>query len=173
MARQNVSVDKNSREYHEQQIAGARSTLLFVLVLTLVNVGMILANSSMFFLFSVFVPYIVVMFGRNMDAGMFGSYTTAALVIAVVIIVIFALCWLLSKKKHGLLTLAAVLFGLDTVALLFFTFVLAADPAGQIVDILLHIYVLVYLIRGSVHAGKLKKQTEETLEDPASTGVEF
>lgn len=173
MARQYAAVDKNSRAYKEQQINGARSSLLLVLALTLVNVGLLMANSNTFFLFSVFVPYELVYFGRTMDAGLIGSNTVVSLVVAAVILVVFLLCWLFAKKKPGWLTVAAVLFALDTAALLYFTFTLAADPAGQILDIVLHAYVLFQLIQGCVNAAKLKKEPEESLDDQIASSPEI
>ncbi len=160
MAKQ--TVDKTSPAYQLQQIASARSSMLLALILTAVNVALILVNSTTFFLFSIFVPYVSVVFGRSYDAGLFGSNTITALVIAVVIVGLFLACWLLSKKNHRFLTVAAVLFALDTAALLYFMFALSSDPAGQTMDVVLHALVLVQLIQGVVAANKLKKLSEET-----------
>ncbi len=171
MARQ--IVDKTTPEYQLQQIAGARSTLLLALVLTLVNIVMILVNSNTMFLFSIFVPYVGVVFGRTYDAGLFGTNTITALVIAAVIVGVFFVCWLLSKKNHRLLTLAAILFALDTAALLFFMFTISNDPAGQIMDIVLHAVVLVQLIQGVIASGKLKKLAQENDEAAPSCSPEF
>lgn len=175
MARQYAAVDKNSRAYKEQQINGARSSLLLTLGLTLVNVILLMFNSNTFFLFSVFVPYELIYFGRTMDAGLIGSNTVVSLIIAAAILVVFVLCWLFGKKKPGWLTVAAVLFALDTAALLWFTFTLAADPAGQIMNIAIHAYVLIQLIQGCVSGAKLKNEPEDPMEDPiaASPEIEF
>ena len=173
MARQYNVVDKNSRAYKEQQINGARSSLLLTLALTLVNVVLLMVNSNTFFLFSVFVPYELIHFGRMMDAGLVGSNTIVSLIVAAVILVVFLLSWLLSKKKPGWLTVAVVLFALDTAALLYFTFTMSADPGGNILDIGLHAYVLFQLIQGCVNAAKLKKEPEDSLDDQIASSPEI
>ena len=173
MARQYAAVDKNSRAYKQQQVASARSSLMLVLILTLVNVGMILANSDMFFLLSAFVPYVLVIYGRSMDAGVFGSNTAVSLVIAGVIVAVLLLCWLLSKKKPLFMTISAVLLVLDTVALVYFAFVMMDNPTSQIVNIGLHIFVVYSLIQGSIQSSKLKKETEDDFDNQVASSPEI
>ena len=173
MARQYAAVDKNSRAYKQQQVASARSSLMLVLILTLVNVGMILANSDMFFLLSAFVPYVLVIYGRSMDAGVFGSNTAVSLVIAGVIVAVLLLCWLLSKKKPLFMTISAVLLVLDTVALVYFAFVMMDNPTSQIVNIGLHIFVVYALIQGSIQSSKLKKETEDDFDNQVASSPEI
>ena len=73
----------------------------------------------------------------------------------------FLLCWLLSKKRHGWLGAAFILFALDTVALAVCTFTIVAEPASNIVDFFFHAWVLWALLQGFLASGKLKKLPPE------------
>ena len=80
--------------------------------------------------------------------------------------VVYLLCWLLSKKRAGWLTVALVLFIIDTVALVVITFALYESPVGKLVDFLLHIWVIVELIQAVRGSKKLQElpPTEEPRE---------
>lgn len=153
-------VDKNSPEYLAKQVAGGRYSLLLILIFTVVNLILLLVDANRYFLFSASVPYYFTAFGMGMDSVIsdgIGTYTITALVISVLILGVYLVCWLLSKKQVGWLTAALVLFSIDTVGLLFFSFIIMESPLSNLLDILLHawaIYELAYAIRC---AGKLKK----------------
>ena len=158
------AVDKNSVEYLSGKIAGGRHSLLLIVVFTVVNVLMVVLDSSTYFLFSASVPYYLTLYCKGIDNGFVdgpwpenGTFTVAALIISAVILLLFLLCWLLSKKRPGWLIPAVVMFVLDTLALAWCTFTIVNDPAGNIVDFLFHIWAIVELIRAIVCHGKLKK----------------
>ena len=161
---------QTSRENLMRQAASGRSSLLLVLIFSVVNIIMVLLDTDTYFLFSASVPYYLTMLGKGMDNGFVngswdvnGTYTITALVISAVILAVFLLCWIFSKKRSGWLTAAAVLFVLDTLALAVFTFSLYDSPVGNIMDFIFHIWVIASLIHGAVASKKLKKlPAEET-----------
>ena len=152
MARNNTPVDKNSREYLLRQVANGRYSLLLIVILTVVNLIMTILDTNTYFLFSASVPYYLVFVGMGIENGFVngawnvkGTLTYTGLVIALVIVAVYLLCWLLSKKRAGWLTAALVLFIIDTVALVVITFALYDSPMGKLVDFLLHIWAIVEL----------------------------
>ena len=124
MAKNYTPVDKNSREYLLRQVANGRYSLLLIVILTVVNLIMTILDTNTYFLFSASVPYYLVFVGMGIENGFVdgawnvkGTLTYTGLVIALVIVAVYLLCWLLSKERAGWLTAALVLFIVDTVAL--------------------------------------------------------
>ena len=132
------SVDKNSPEYWAKMIAGGRASLLLIVVLTVVNIVLLLIEADRYFVFSASIPYYLTAICMGMDSAVYGgidAYTTGALIVSVIVVGIYLLCWALGKKKPGWLTAALVLFSLDTVGLLVITFTLLEDPILNLMDI--------------------------------------
>ena len=180
MARSNTPVDKNSREYLLRQVANGRYSLLLIVILTVVNLVMTILDTNTYFLFSASVPYYLVFMGMGIENGFVdgawdikGSLTYTGLVIAVVIVAVYLLCWLLSKKRAGWLTVALVMFIIDTVALVVIAFALYDSPVTKLVDLLLHVWAVVELVQAVRGNRKLKElpPTEEPRE--AYTGPEL
>ena len=180
MARNNTPVDKNSREYLLRQVANGRYSLLLIVILTVVNLVLTLLDTGRYFLFSASVPYELVSLGMAFDNGFTdgawnvrGTLTYTGLVIALVIVAVYLLCWLLSKKRAGWLTAALVLFIIDTVALVIIAFTLYDSPASQLVDLLLHVWAIVELVQGV--RGNKKLQELPPTEEPRNvyTGPEL
>lgn len=134
----------------------ARHNLLAMIVLTLINLVLLALDTGTMFLFSASVPYILVAFGIYsgfpLILAVFG-------VIAAIAMVLYFLCWLLSKKRPGWMVLALVLFILDTVLMVAFYF--PFQGFSDIFDLLIHVWVLYYLILGTKYGFKLKKWPEE------------
>ena len=180
MAKNNTPVDKNSREYLLRQVANGRYSLLLIVILTAVNLIMTILDTNTYFLFSASVPYYLVFVGMGIENGFVdgawnvkGTLTYTGLVIALVIVAVYLLCWLLSKKRAGWLTAALVLFIIDTVALVVITFALYDSPMGKLVDFLLHIWAIVELIQAV--RGSKKLRALPPTEEPRNvcTGPEF
>ena len=153
-------------------VSGGRSSLLMILIFTAVNLLFIVLDVDRYFLFSASVPYYLTMIGKGIDNGFVdgaweinGTYAITGLVISAVILAIYLLCWLLSKKKTGWLTAALVLFLLDTLALVVFTFALYDDPMINLMDFLLHGWVIWELFRAVRSAAKRKKLPVENVHD--------
>lgn len=153
------------RKIYTQKFNSARSNLLLVLVLTLVNIGLLIAGSDTFMLFSASIPYYAVCL--PVVWGEFELFVVGC-VLAVVLMVLYFLCWLLSKKHPGWLVVALVLFILDTLALI--GFYLLAEEISGIMDVVIHVWVLYYLVNGIFAARKLKNlpmTLEETADEVA------
>lgn len=176
MAYQNVAVDKNSREYLEQQVKGGRSTLLVVVLFSVVNLVMLLLDTGTYFLVSASVPYYLTWFGRCMDNGTYdgsgpinGEFTMVGIIVSVVILGLFFLAWLFSKKRSGWLTVSLVLFVADTVALVLISFLLLESPAANLMDLLFHAFVVWQLFQAASCAKKLAALPAEEEETFLST----
>ncbi len=165
-------VDKNSPEYWAKMVAGGRYSLLLIVIFTVVNIVLLLLDANRYFLFSASIPYYFTAFGVGMDyaySGAIGSYTTVAVIISALLIGVYLLCWVLSKKRAGWLTAALVLFSLDTVGLLVFTFTMLDSPLSNIMDIALHAWAIYELVMAVICAKKLRQQEAA---DPRRTDPE-
>ncbi len=131
-----------------------------MLILTAVNIVLLFFDSSAMLLFSATIPYLVVLFGITLEE-------TAAIVfacsIAAVIIIVYLSAWIFSKKKYGFMVLALVMFLIDT-AFMMGIFLWSGDFSG-ILDVLIHAWVLYYLIIGVKNGRKLKKLPPETASE--------
>ena len=153
-----------SRENLLRKIGSARISMLLIMVFTVINMVMVAMNADSYFLFSISVPYYLSALGMLMDAGTMGTYTVTGLIIGAVILAVYLLCWILSRKKAGWLTAALVLMLLDTAALVLFTFALYEDPTANLMDFIFRAWILWKLFKGSSATRKLKKLPAD---DPA------
>lgn len=135
--------------------AAARSNLLLVVVFTAINVILRLVSADLYFLFSASTPLALLDIAALVEVS---AVTAAAAVLAFVIIGLYLLCWALSKKHPGWMTVALVLFAVDAVVL-----VVLYDIGAMIIDLLMHVWVLYYLISGVAASAKMKKMSPEEL----------
>ena len=156
--------DKNSPEYLAKKVQAGRNTIFMVLILSVINVIMMALDQGTYFLFSASVPYYLTVFGKGMDNGFVsgawpevGTYTITALVISAVILSLYLLCGLKSKKNTGWLAVAAGLFTLDTVLLVVISLLLLEEPMLNIMDMLFHVVVVAELFIAVRDAKKLKQ----------------
>ena len=152
------------RERLQKKYDSARSNLLLAIVLTIVNIVLFFANSGTMLLFSVSVPYYAVIFGYVFEIVEFGIGFAAA------ILVVYFLCWLLSKKRSGWLIAALVLFLVDTLAMA--GLYLLMEDASGIMDAVIHIWVLYYLFAG-VSAGRKLKRLPQVEAGEEAVAVEL
>lgn len=150
-------VEENKQEKLKRQYATARTNLLLMLVLTVVNIFLIFVEADYMLLFSATVPYFSVLVGVSDLTGML---LAPSIVIALVALTLYLLCWIFSKKHIGWMIAALVLFIIDTVVMAVLYF-LAEDFSG-IFDALIHIWVLFYLIMG-VNSGSLLSKMSEVI----------
>ena len=135
---------RSPREMAEQKYASARSNLLLMLILTVVNIVLYVCGSYTMFLFSATVPYLMVVCSTiffDMPALMI-----ICIGIAAVILIVYLLCWIFSKKSSGWMVFALVLFIVDTVVMIAL-YVWMQEVSG-ILDAIIHILVLYYLFIG-------------------------
>lgn len=172
MAFNNQKVDKNSREYLTQKRNTGRSTLLMILIFTVVNLIMLVTQTDYYFLFSASVPFYLTMFGMAFDEWVVGTFTSTALAISAVILALFLLCWLFSKKRRGWLMVALVLFVVDTLALAYFS-VSMEMLSDNIVDFVFHGWAIWELIAAWKADKKLEEMPPEMPEGYAGTTPEL
>lgn len=164
-------VDKNAPEYLTKQVAGGRYSLLLILIFTTINLVFLLLDADRYFLFSASIPYFMTAFGIDLDSVIGGTtYTYTALAISAVILIVYLVCWFMGKKHAGWLIAALVLFIVDTLGLVFFSFTLLENPWGSIMDYLFHGWAIVELIQAVRCAGKLKKLAPQNAGQPVYTG---
>jgi hypothetical protein len=148
--------DKNSKEYLQGQHKLALHTVLIMMIFTVVNVVILLTESTSYFVCSLSTPYYLCLFGQLFDAEAGGStYLTTALVIGGIILAAFLVCWLLAKKRPGALYAALVLFALDTVALIWLCVEFDAF-ADNIIDLVVHAFAIYQMFWGARCAAKAK-----------------
>lgn len=181
MAVQNTLTD---RQVLETKIKNARSNLLLVVVFTVVNILLLITDSSTYFLFSAYIPYILTDLGMLLcgmyPAEFYDEYfpisecldTSAIgffLGIALVMVALYLVSWIFSKKnKVGWLVFALVIFAVDTAGMLLFV----GFALDSIVDIVFHVWVIISLSLGINACSKLKKLPPDEEAVPEVSQVE-
>ncbi len=147
----------NTLEAHIKRYASARYDLLIMIVLTVVNIVMMFTGSESMMLFSASIPYYLVGSGywyNDKEMLIFG------LVVAAVCLIIYLICWIMSKKKYQWLIVATILFILDS-AYMAWIYIASGELESGIFDMVIHALVLYYLIAGIITGKKLKSLKEE------------
>ena len=174
-----------------QQYTAARSNLLLVVIFTLVNVILVLANSNKYFLFSAHIPYIIVSMAKLLcgryeeefyvevlggvpEYFLSDTVFYVMLAIAFVSIALYLLCFFFSAKgRWGWLIVSLVFIIADTLYL-FYNWGFSID---SVLDYLFHAWIIYYLITGIRAIRKLKALPEEeeviAADDAATSEDEF
>lgn len=128
----------------------ARGVLLLTIILTIVNIIIFFTGGESLMLYSAIMPYFYSMVGYYSDLVFY-------YILAGVILIIYFLCWLFSKKNRVGLIVATVMFAIDCVYLLYlYSFEIGADV---IVDYVIHGIIMGSLVLGIFD--KPKKKNEE------------
>ena len=145
-------VEKGSREYYERQVAMGRSTLLVVLCLTAANLLLLISNTNCHLAFSASGPYYRTGLARGFDLAEVGgvdhAYSWMALGVSALILGLYLVCWLLSRKTPQWLTVGLVLFVVDTVCLALLCRFIFGGFTDSILDLLMHGWVIYELAVG-------------------------
>lgn len=141
----------------EAAFATARANLLVASILTAVNIVLILVNANMSFMFSMYAPQVLSAVGiYALDWG-YQAEGMMYLAGAITIVVVAFLCWALSKRFHWMMVAGLVLFSADTI----FMFYDIIDFTEFIFDIAFHVWVMFYLISGTVAFAKMQKAKKQ------------
>ncbi len=163
----------NERQLYERGYNSACGSLLLLIILTVVNGFLLVVNSNTYFLFTAWVPYLLLDMGMYlcgkypveyydgnigdynfMNNGVLAFFIGAALII----VLLYVLCWHTAKKgKIGGLIAGLVFLLVDTVMM----FVWAGFTADNIMDIVVRACMIISVIGGISGYYKLKKLTEE------------
>ena len=168
------------RQRLETKYAQSRHNILLIVLFSLINIILLVADGSTYFLFSAYVPYLFADLGMLFTgsypsevytgdlAGMEflpKSFFVVMLVIVMIILVLYLLCWIFSKKQRvGWMITALVFFVIDTAAML----LMIRITADVIVDIVFHGWVIISLAMGTAAHFKLKKLPAEEVMDVVS-----
>ncbi len=174
------------REALEKKCNNARANLLLVLAFTVINTVLLVSKSNTYFLFSAYLPYFFVQIGMDL-CGMFPAeyygpdyyireffppvVFYVLLVAAIIITLLYLVCWILSKKhtKIGLIA-ALIFFGIDSLALLGFAFLGGAEMMiGSMIDIAFHVWVIVSLVMGVHACSQLQRMPAPSFAPPFPT----
>lgn len=180
-----TSVESGARRnLFEQRYKSSRVSLLLLIIFTAVNIVLLVTQSNRYFLFSATIPYFVVDMGmyftgmyppeyypgapETMDISVF----IFAVSVAVLMILLYFLCWLLSKNhKTGWLITALVFFAADTLAMLW----LYGITPDMLMDVLFHVWVIVDLsmgIRACIAFKNAPEQPAGSAEEAPAEGGE-
>lgn len=145
----------------------ARSNLMLVIVLTTISVFLAAMGSNFVFFFS--APFPLYVF--HIASVFYGGLTTAGVVVSVVIAIIaigvYFLCWWLSKKFRVFILIALIFFSIEVfVNALFMLSVLFSGyfDIGSIVGMAFHGWILYCLIGGTIAWAKLSGATPEEIQ---------
>lgn len=140
-----VKVSKEIRNYKT-----ARMNVVAILAFTLVSFIMYFVSES-YFLFSIFTSVLCVAFGKEFQKNSATGAMVACIVAAVVILVIFSVFWILSKKHRWAMTVLLVLFAIDCAVLLI------NFNTQAILDIAFHAWMMYYFVLGVKAAASLQQ----------------
>ena len=167
MSRGKIPTVTLSPQSIQARIFGARSVILVAVALTVVNIAILLIKTGDPILFSVSIPYYLVLVGLGMDNGMggageadpavtaIGPWTIGAIALAAVILAACMLCWYQSKNRRGWMIGALVLFIVDTLALVVASVVLLSSPSFVVIDLCIHLWII-FLLAFAVRAWNQK-----------------
>lgn len=186
MARTNNAAQATPRQILENKYSSARANLLIVVAFTLINIVLAFTDSSSYFLFSLFIPYMLVLLGAMLTGNLPSAYTAAELeiieflpnavfiimvIVAAAFLAVFVVSWVVTKKKPaiGWLIASLVLASIDTGIFVLF----GGISLDTLIDLAFHVWVIVSLAGGISAHKKLKAlPPEEEIVDTTAEVVE-
>ena len=167
----------SGRDLLENKVRICRSNLLLAMVFTLINIILLVFQADSYFLFSLLVPYRFVLNGM-----LFGGYMPAEYyvdengfsyyiekqpgllampgVMAAIILGLYLLFFIMSKKSTAWLIPALVFVALDCLAYVGLI-LLYGFEVSDILDLAFHAWLLYYMITGVIASSKLQKLPPE------------
>lgn len=163
------------RAKYQKNVANSRVSLITVVVMTVVSM-FTLAFMDVYFLFSAYLPFSFFsegFYGWQIANGTFAHMDELAaediayytelgnfglifgIVVALMGVLGYFICWLLSKKHPAAVIVGTVFFAIDCVALLLDAVTLGS--ASMFIDIAFHAYIMYTLVAGVIANSKLKK----------------
>ena len=160
----------SKRQVALSKYASARGNLLLMLAFTVVNIVLLLIGSETMFLFSATVPYFSVILATLEEMRV---VMIPLLAIAAVSLAAYLICWIFSKQHFGWMIAALVLFVIDSLCMVGF-YALGGNIADGFIDVLIHIWVLYYLIIGVKYGAQLRSlpEEEETVAEDNAPAVD-
>ncbi len=170
------------RQQLERKYESARGNLLAVVAFTVINIIIAASGGDSYFLFSAFIPYLIITTGMILCGKYTGEYSIEEMlgveplgesafvvfvVIAFIITMLYLLAWACSgKQRVGWIIFALVIFGIDTLALIS----IGGIGFESLIDLAFHAWVIYYLISGIIAWNKLKNLEDEPMFEAAPEG---
>lgn len=158
----------SAREFAQNKFNTARTNLLLMLAFTVLNVVLMLVGSDTMLLFAATVPYYMALIGAISEATAVSVFCFA---VTVVVLLLYLLCWLFSKKHYAWMIFALALFVIDTVGMIAL-YVVAEDFSG-ILDVVIHAWVLYYLWIGVKYGRQLDVLPVESATDAPQANADL
>ena len=133
----------------KRKYESARANLLVVIIFTALNMLLLLLDSGITFLFSASLPQIFVILGSYIGGIWYLPVVTViGVILGVLTLGVYVLCYFLSKKKNAWMIVAFIWFVIDWLAMIFSFVALFEVDFGVILDVLFHVWITVYLVTG-------------------------
>lgn len=144
----------------------SRLSILLLFIFSVINIFSI-SMLSTYFLFSAYLPQVLISL-----AYLDPSLTSVMVILSILYILPYLLCYIFSKKKAGWMVAALVLFSVDSLIFLidFFAY-LAAGDLSFIIDLIFRIYVFASLIIGVVNRKQAVLVANGVQENAANENV--
>lgn len=144
----------------------SRQSILLLFIFSVINIFSI-SMLSTYFLFSAYLPQVLISL-----AYLDPSLTPVMVILSILYILPYLLCYIFSKKKAGWMVAALVLFSVDSLFFLIDLFAyLAAGDLSFIIDLIFRIYVLASLIIGVVNRKQAVSVANGVQENAANENV--
>lgn len=144
----------------------SRQSILLLFIFSVINIFSI-SMLGTYFLFSAYLPQVLISL-----AYLDPSLTPVMVILSILYILPYLLCYIFSKKKAGWMIAALVLFSVDS---LFFLIdlpaYLAAGEVSFLIDLFFRIYVLASLIIGVVNRKQAVSVANGVQENAANENV--
>ena len=144
----------------------SRQSILLLFIFSVINIFSI-SMLGTYFLFSAYLPQVLISL-----AYLDPSLTPVMVILSILYILPYLLCYIFSKKKAGWMVAALALFSVDSLVFLidFFAY-LAVGDLSFIIDLIFRIYVLVSLIIGVVNRKQAVSVANGVQENAANENV--
>ena len=144
----------------------SRQSILLLFIFSVINIFSI-STLGTYFLFSAYLPQVLISL-----AYLDPSLTPVMVILSILYILPYLLCYIFSKKKAGWMVAALALFSVDSLVFLidFFAY-LAAGDLSFIIDLIFRIYVLASLIIGVVNRKQAMLAANGVQENAANENV--
>jgi hypothetical protein len=171
-----MDLNTNTLQVQAQNFNKARGSLIAIVFFSGINMGISLLDSSIRVLFSATTPELFYGFGR-LFAEETGNllFLIVGLVLAMVVIGFYFLCWILSERKRVFMLIALIAFGTDAlvfVALVVLSLLSDGFEVSSMIEIAIYGWILFSLISGTIAWSKLRGISAEEYENLLSPSVQ-
>lgn len=98
-------------------------------------------------------------------------FAIVGVIISIISLGIYFICYYFSKNHYGFIITALVLFSIDLLILLYWS--IGALDLSYLIDIAFHAWVIYYLIIGTRAGAMLRKLPQEEVAEPAITSEPY